>query len=410
MGGTIMVSNNDTMQVTLFGKFKLQYNDLTLTQEAIRSDKVIKLFVYIISHRNHPISTQELSDILWQNEDIDNPIGALKNLIYRLRTIIKKTFNIDQCILTGRGTYAWNNAVLVNVDAECFDELARKIKEEQNDEETLLVYYRELAELYQGTYMAKHSSEHWILPISTYYHSTFLSLIKEYLKLLDDKQMYEEMEVVAKKAIDLDALEEFIHYSLIKALIGQGKQQIAIDHYKATTHMLYETLGTRPSQQLQDLYKELQKIRNNQELDLITIQKDLDEQQAKGAFFCEYGTFKEIYRLQARMAGRLGISMYLSLITILPNQGDMDSESYLKVVTKSMKNMKEILESSLRVGDIIARYSSSQYIVLLPTCTFEDATKVMQRLLNKYYVGIKNNRTKVQYNLQELVISDEKYM
>lgn len=410
MGGTIMVSNNDTLQVTLFGKFKLQYNDLTLTQEAIRSDKVIKLFVYIISHRNHPISTQELSDILWQNEDIDNPIGALKNLIYRLRTIIKKTFNIDQCILTGRGTYAWNNAVLVNVDVECFDELARKIKEEQNDEETLLIYYRELVELYQGTYMAKHSSEHWILPISTYYHSTFLSLIREYLKLLDDKQMYEEMEVVAKKAIDLDALEEFIHYSLIKALIGQGKQQIAIDHYKATTHMLYETLGTRPSQELQDLYKELQKIRNNQELDLIAIQKDLDEQQAKGSFFCEYGTFKEIYRLQARMAGRLGVSMYLSLITILPNQVDMDSESYLKIVTKSMKNMKEILESSLRVGDIIAHYSSSQYIVLLPTCTFEDATKVMQRLLNKYYVGIKNNRTKVQYNLQELVISDEKYM
>ena len=409
MGGTIMTSNNNTMQVTLFGKFKLQYNDSTLTQESIRSDKVIKLFVYIISHRNHPISTQELSDILWQNEDIDNPIGALKNLVYRLRTIIKKTFGIDQCILTGRGTYAWNNAISLSVDVERFDELSKALKEQEMEDEVLLEHYRELVELYQGTYMSKHSSEHWILPISTYYHSTFLSLIKEYLKLLDEKQKYEEMEEVAKKAIDLDALEEFIHYSLIKALIGQGKQQIAIDHYKATTHMLYETLGTRPSQELQNLYNDLQKIRNNQELDLIAIQKDLDEQKAKGAFFCEYGTFKEIYRLQARMAGRLGVSMYLSLITILPNQENMDNEAYLKIVTRSMKNMKEILESSLRVGDIIARYSSSQYIVLLPTCTFENATKVMQRLLNKYYVGIKNNRTKVQYNLQELIITDEKY-
>ena len=402
-----MTANIKTLKVNMFNKFKISDGNVTLTYEDIRSDKVIKLLVYLIMHRNYTIPSQEITDVLWQNEEIDNPVGALKNLVYRLRTLIKKTFDIENCIITGRRAYSWNPEILVETDVERFDELVEKIKQD-NDVGNKLKYYYEAVSLYTGPFIPKLSNEHWLLSTVSYYHSAYLSLVKAYCNLLDEQKFYSEMEDASKKAIEIDALDEELHFLFIKALIGQGKQKIAIDHYKATTKMLYESLGTRPSEDMQELYNTLQKIQHDQEMDLNIIQKDLEEEVTCGAYICEYGTFKDIYRLQARMAGRLGISVYISLITLIPQQ-QASKEQYLKMVSKSMKNMEDILRQSLRVGDIVARYSNNQYVVLLPTCTFEDATHVMQRLLNKFYIGTKNRKIDVHYNLQELILTDSRY-
>lgn len=314
-------------------------------------------------------------------------------------------------IITGRGSYAWNSRIEVETDVDRFDQIIKELKRSNINENRKITLCQEVVELYEGAFMANVGTDHWIIPMSTFYHSSYLSIVKEYCKVLDGLGSYEEMEIVSQKAIKNDSLDEDIHVAFIKGLIGQGKQKLAIEHYKSTVKMLYETLGTRPGEELQKVYQDLQKIMNHQELDLQSIQKDLEEaSSAVGAYFCEYGTFKDIYRLQARIAGRLGISVHVSLITIMPSQNlDEKSVAYLKLINKVMENMEEILMQSLRVGDIVARYSSNQYVVLLPTCTFEDATNVMQRLLNKFYVGSKNSRTKVQYNLQELILTDSRY-
>ena len=65
--------------------------------------------------------------------------------------------------------------------------------------------------------------------------------------------------------------------------------------------------------------KRLLKETNEQELDLGTIQQDLLEaSRPEGVFVCEYGIFREIYRLQARQAQRFGMSVYVALVTLEP--------------------------------------------------------------------------------------------
>ena len=72
------------------------------------------MYLYIISHWNSNISVGELSNALWNDEESDNPANALKNLVYRARSILKKNFGRIKFIKTGRGYYSWNRDISVN--------------------------------------------------------------------------------------------------------------------------------------------------------------------------------------------------------------------------------------------------------------------------------------------------------
>ncbi|MGL4284376.1 diguanylate cyclase domain-containing protein [Eubacterium aggregans] len=63
----------------------------------------------------------------------------------------------------------------------------------------------------------------------------------------------------------------------------------------------------------------------------------------------------------------------------------MDSPAYLGIINDGMDALEEVLLGSLRSGDVISRYSGSQFIVRLPTCQYETAKIVMERIKTNYY-------------------------
>lgn len=76
----------------------------------------------------------ELVDVLWHNDEIDNPSSALKNLVYRVRTILVSHGipGAKNIILCQRGTYSWNNALTTTVDIEEFERLIREADEKES--------------------------------------------------------------------------------------------------------------------------------------------------------------------------------------------------------------------------------------------------------------------------------------
>ena len=58
------------LTVKSFGKFQITYGEHILNDELLRSDMLKKLLIYMLTHREHPASIQELSEALWQEEDI----------------------------------------------------------------------------------------------------------------------------------------------------------------------------------------------------------------------------------------------------------------------------------------------------------------------------------------------------
>ena len=54
------------------------------------------------------------------------------------------------------------------------------------------------------------------------------------------------------------------------------------------------------------------------------------------------------------------------------------------LIEQGMKNLKNTLKKVLRIGDVAARYSDSQFIVLLPTCTYESSVAVAKRVTEHF--------------------------
>ena len=96
------VRNGEIYMIKLktFGSFTVG-NDITSVQEgAWRSEKLEKLFVYLAMNRNRGVCIEDISEAIWQvEEETDNPVGALKNLAYRLRKALRDASFDEECIV-----------------------------------------------------------------------------------------------------------------------------------------------------------------------------------------------------------------------------------------------------------------------------------------------------------------------
>lgn len=395
--------NCSELTVRMFGKFQIENENGILNKENMRSEMLTRLLAYMISRREKDMTAQELIDVLWPEDQSDNPSGALKNLMYRLRKLMNNTWGESgKYIVTGRGAYQLNPEFVFHIDIEEFEECCRQVFNSE-DPAVQQENGKRAVELYQGMFLSELSSEYWVVSIATYYHSIYLTMVKRLAALLEKEKKFTDVEEICGKAIQIEPLDEEIHCFLLRAMIAANKQQLAANHYKETVKLLYDSLGVRPSGEMENIYEELQKIQHDHESNIDIIQEDLREEKASGAFFCEYGVFRKIYALESRSSRRLGISVHLALVSLyLDFRIQKDDQDYTDLIGVGMSVLKETLMKKLRSSDIVCRYSVNQFLVMLPACQYEDAKMVVNRLKDSFYRSGKTGRLLLQYSIDEL--------
>lgn len=395
---------------SLLGRFQMMGEEGVLNEDNIRSEMMVKLLSFLIIHREHALTVQELAEALWQEDETDNPEGALKNLMYRLRGVLKKTFGNTNFIVTSRGAYAWNPDVEILLDVEEFEKHCIKAREMNCAHTQSIQAYEAALELYQGAFLFKYSDLHWVTPLLTYYHSMFLTGAKNLSELYMASARYQDVEQICAKALKIDANEEQLHFNMIKALIFQKKKELATEHFKRAEKLLCSSYGERNSSALQALKEELYTIQKSEQASEISdIHEDMQEEEPSGAFICAYPIFREIYRLEARKIKRFEQPEYVLLITLehqtgTNRTGNGQLDTFL--MGKIMDRLENVLSQSLRLGDVAARYSESQFVILLPTSSYESGMLVANRIISKLYEETKNRRFSVKTDIDEVTIAE----
>ncbi|MDO4552022.1 MAG: BTAD domain-containing putative transcriptional regulator [Bacillota bacterium] len=387
------------LRVNMLGEFTLAYEDKIIDDRSTRSKKLWLLLEYLITFREKEISQNDLIELLWPEDEIDNPANALKTLLFRVRsTVATLGFAGGKEIITyRRGTYALNPDIPVEIDAEEFEELLKKAEQTRGEEK--LTCLLEAADLYKGDFLPKSALEAWVVPISTYYHSRYIKSMHELLTLLEEQERYPEIISVCQRAVAIDPYDESFHYSFIKALVETGAQQRAMQHYSYVKDLFFSQFGINPSPELTALYKEVVKTSQSTELDLSIIKDSLTEEEAGGAFFCEYEFFKSVYQLTARTVLRTGQSAYLVLLTITDSAGRQPPQ---KALNKHMELLKDCIADSLRKGDVFTRYSVSQYLIMLPSLSYENTEMVMGRVTRFFRHKYPKAPVQLKYSIQPL--------
>ncbi len=369
--------------ITTFGEFSISYGDKVITERSKRSKKMWTLLQFMIANHNRSISQTELINLLWSNKNSENPVGALKTSLHRLRACLDELElpKGNEIIVNSMGSYAFNNNLECEIDFDCFEALYKKSVAAQSEKEKTKLYL-EAAELYKGDFLSRAKEDSWVAPLNSYYHSLYVRIIRELVETMYKHGYYSDLITICRKAISIEQLDDFIHYYYIKALFETGDKAAAKTHYAYVMDLFYNKHGINPSPEFVSLYEQTVKDDRSYNVNFGILKGQLDDAgEETGAFYCEFPFFKHVYQLEVRDAIRSNRPTHLCLITaVSKSQEGLEPKALNRVTGK----LADCIKNSLRSRDVFSRYSASQFVMLLTNTSKEQAEMVLNRILKKF--------------------------
>lgn len=392
------------IEVSLLGKFEFLVNGKNAEPLLSASRKGSQMLLHLLLNQGRPVSSTSLYELLWPNETSSNPESALKTLISRTRSTLAD-FDpcLRGCISTDHGAYRWNAELDARVDVFVFENASKMILNADEANEDVYTALHQTLTVYGGDLIGGNEEDNWFIARRAFYHSLFLQTVEHALSLLRAKGEFEQIVRVCRAALDVDAFEEALHTSLMEALVKTNRNSEAMAQYRHLNNLHNSFLGTQPSENLQGYYELLGRTEQSLTNDLNTVRRHLTEHEnPPGAFVCDYSILRDVYQLQMRNLERFGVSIYVALIMLTPvSQPPVDALEQDRVMHQLLSTMI----SCLRKGDTIARYSPSQFVLLLPSVNASTGKIVVNRIRNAYYNGQVNPALAFSYKL--LPVKDE---
>lgn len=394
--------NGPTLQVQMLGQFTLRYGDRTISDSDDRSRRVWSLLAYMLYNHGRSFAQEELIRLYWSNsEKSADPGNALKSIFHRIRTALDKLQpGLGRLLIRRKaGRYFWNNVMPLSLDIEDF-EAHFHAAEAAGDDDVRLAEYQAALALYAGDPLPRMTDEIWTIPIVAYYHSLYTRAAAGAIELLEKQERTAEAVALCRRAIHIEPYQEDLYEHLMRGLLRTGDMKGAMSVYEEMSEQLFAHFGVMPSETLRTLYRQATRTVNDRTLTMDEVCSQLEEPAPhSGAMVCEYDFFKILYRSEVRSIARNGHSANICLLSVSGKDGEMLARRSLD---PAMNNLQVLVQNNLRRGDVIARCSISQYIILLPQANYENSRMVADRLVSAFYRRYPHSPARLRYTVQPL--------
>ena len=125
------------LSAKLFGSFSISNDSYLYPKKGAKEASQLNLLIaYLLLAQERRVSKEELINVLWENDKSQNPVGALRNLVYRARLELSKFLpdRTSECINFSRGEYFWDSQVPCHVDVLKFNILYEICVDSSSDE------------------------------------------------------------------------------------------------------------------------------------------------------------------------------------------------------------------------------------------------------------------------------------
>lgn len=375
------------LQAKMFGGLQIHVGDQYLVEKGGRVNKPIELLVYLLLNIGAQITNEQLMESLWGDDEVENPAGALKNAAYSLRRLLTKVGLDQECIITRDRQYAWNPDVPVDLDVDRFNKLYEAAMQNPDvSDEEMVRCCREALALYAGDFLPGLSDRYWLMTRAGTLRQRYLNMVlylSDRLLASDERSGAEEVMNLCSRALLLEPLSEDIYLRHFTALRKLDMKAAVLSYYPVVANMFLDEVGQPLPESVREIYRWAAEGANLPMEDIRHIQKDLDEitrddRPIRGAYFCPYEVFKHMYHMVVRNATRNSEDVILLLVTLVP------LEAPKQEMIRGMLSVKELIKNMLRKGDVFARYSRNQYVLMLSVKNTDDYKIVRDRLLTRY--------------------------
>lgn len=379
---TVKTGNREVQfKVYTLGNYLVLKGGEPLSAKSGRLGKTWELFIYLISQKGKNIPAETIHEVIWPEGDNSDPARSIKNSVHRLRKIIDNDGNKngESIIVYSNGCYKWNNTLEHWLDVEVFEALCNEAHDLVDDNPQLAAQkYREALRLYNGDFLPEFTSNYWVTPLRNYYRQLFLRSVIELIGICKKAGRFSEVAKICEKTFLAEQYEEGLHLSYLEALLEEGKTAQARAHYQYVTSLFYREFGTKPSKDMQRLYRSMKADKVSAELTFSDIRDIMSERdKVDGAMLCDFNAFELICSLEKRRANRQGTPLFIATLTLTSPDFQLPPTEEL---FSAMEKLKKVFFSNLRKGDVFHQWNESQCVLLLSAMSQKQAESVLQRI------------------------------
>ena len=349
------------LQVKMFGGFSASYGNEMLTFGRQRDSKFRQLFQILMTRPGQGFDKSDITMSLYGQDEVEDANASLNNTIFRLRKYLESSqLPSGDYLILEEGVLRFGGGIEVESDVWDFERMALEFENEQNRRirEDLC---KRACELYQGEFLPSLSNEQWVIEKSQNYKKVYFIMLKYLLRCLKEDGDYGSIRKVSAHAAILYPCEGWEIWC-IESLVGLGFYREAEEAYRKTAAYIQETGRFLSKQQQKQLHEIGVRIRRPEETEE-DIRKYLMESTSEpGAYACTLPGFLDCFHMLKRVSVRGGSDFSLILCTILDAAGRPTNNR--KYCERQGKILCASFRSYLRRGDVYAKYSAGQYLLL----------------------------------------------
>ena len=387
------------LAVRMFGQFEMIYNGRMLSLGNSMTTKAMKLLQLLLFYGEEGIHRSQIIQYLFGEDEDESLQNNLRVVAHNLRKILEQSgLSENNYIERESDVYRFVTNCSLEVDARRFEELTRAARTADADTQYKLL--KEACNLYKGQFLPELSGEEWVLMKDAQFQRLYTECLTVLIEKLKERGEFQELYSLCIHAATLYPFDEWQVYA-IEALVAMGDVKAAMELYEATTTLYFEELSMPPSEKMLECFRHMRELLQMRTSNICEVQGELDEKEfIQGAFFCQYPSFADNYRVLSRMMERSGQSIFLLMCTIRDQSGQLlENTELLKTASDCLFGA---IHESLRRGDVFTKYNMRQYLVMLMGIRREECGIVTERIDKNFRKRYANRRVSIRYYISSV--------
>lgn len=239
-----------SFEVRLLGGFRLSRDGRPIELPA--QARLRHLLAYLLLHRGHPVSRQQLAFIFWPDTSEEQAHANLRNSLHRLRAALQDSAEI----IAFDRHHVWpraEGAVRLDVAEFAAGLAAAAAAETSGDGPTACRLFEAALACYEGDLLPD-CYDDWIIAERERLRQAYLQGLDRLIALLEAQRALGAAVRHAQTLAREDPLDETVYRRLMELQLASGNRAEALRAYHACAALLRRELGVDPSAETQALY------------------------------------------------------------------------------------------------------------------------------------------------------------
>ncbi|GEM47149.1 BTAD domain-containing putative transcriptional regulator [Deinococcus cellulosilyticus] len=213
------------LEIETFGAFRVKKQGQMMGPTEFGRRQAYLLLKILVSRWGRPITTEELLDVLWPEEDPDRALPRLHVVLNALRKAIEPDPAKPSVILRDGNTYRFAPEGAHHLDVERFEQLVGQADQMQGQE--AIQQYRIALKLYKGDFMADEAYADWCALERNYLKEQAVRVMFRMADLLQELDQQADAQEMYYRILSIDPYQFDAYESLIDLLNSVNRVQDA---------------------------------------------------------------------------------------------------------------------------------------------------------------------------------------